>query len=91
MTHATGSTNPFRQSAFVNQNTGVGWQNSGQQGTHRRHLQRSCGDDANISEAWDGMKLRWEETVDQTMKRVGLPFFGSESIHKGFFNCGGQI
>ncbi|KAL1611834.1 hypothetical protein SLS60_000055 [Paraconiothyrium brasiliense] len=28
--HATGSTNPFRQSAFVNQATGQGWQNSGQ-------------------------------------------------------------
>ncbi|KAF2752055.1 ANTH-domain-containing protein [Sporormia fimetaria CBS 119925] len=27
--HATGSTNPFRQSAFVNQHTGQGWQNSG--------------------------------------------------------------
>ncbi|CAI6335642.1 unnamed protein product [Periconia digitata] len=27
--HATGSTNPFRQSAFVNQQTGQGWQNSG--------------------------------------------------------------
>lgn len=26
----TGSTNPFRQSAFVNQQTGQGWQNSGQ-------------------------------------------------------------
>ncbi|KAF2192635.1 ANTH-domain-containing protein [Zopfia rhizophila CBS 207.26] len=26
--HATGSTNPFRQSAFVNQQTGQGWQNS---------------------------------------------------------------
>jgi phosphatidylinositol-binding clathrin assembly protein len=26
----TGSTNPFRQSAFVNQNTGVGWQNTAQ-------------------------------------------------------------
>lgn len=31
--HATGSTNPFRQSAFVNQQTGQGWQNSGSQGT----------------------------------------------------------
>ncbi|KAL6712552.1 hypothetical protein ACN47E_000429 [Coniothyrium glycines] len=31
--HATGSTNPFRQSAFVNQQTGQGWQNSGDQGT----------------------------------------------------------
>jgi hypothetical protein len=31
--NATGSTNPFRQSAFVNQNTGMGWQTSGQQGT----------------------------------------------------------
>jgi phosphatidylinositol-binding clathrin assembly protein len=30
---ATGSTNPFRQNAFVNQNTGMGWQQSGQQGT----------------------------------------------------------
>ncbi|EYE94836.1 ENTH domain protein [Aspergillus ruber CBS 135680] len=29
----TGSTNPFRQSAFVNQQTGQGWQASGQQGT----------------------------------------------------------
>ncbi|KAJ4357505.1 uncharacterized protein N0V89_002081 [Didymosphaeria variabile] len=28
--HATGSTNPFRQSAFVNQATGQGWQNTGQ-------------------------------------------------------------
>ncbi|KAF2271027.1 ANTH-domain-containing protein [Lojkania enalia] len=28
--HATGSTNPFRQSAFVNQQTGQGWQNTGQ-------------------------------------------------------------
>ncbi|KAF3032277.1 hypothetical protein E8E11_002552 [Didymella keratinophila] len=27
--HATGSTNPFRQSAFVNQQTGQGWQNNG--------------------------------------------------------------
>lgn len=27
---ATGSTNPFRQSAFVNQQTGQGWQSSGQ-------------------------------------------------------------
>ncbi|PSN70158.1 ANTH-domain-containing protein, partial [Corynespora cassiicola Philippines] len=31
--HATGSTNPFRQSAFVNQQTGQGWQSSGNQGT----------------------------------------------------------
>jgi hypothetical protein len=31
-THVTGSTNPFRQSQFVNQNTGMGWQ-SGPQGT----------------------------------------------------------
>ncbi|KAF2795375.1 hypothetical protein K505DRAFT_13430 [Melanomma pulvis-pyrius CBS 109.77] len=31
--HATGSTNPFRQSAFVNQQTGQGWQNSTGQGT----------------------------------------------------------
>ncbi|KAL7779378.1 hypothetical protein CFE70_008881 [Pyrenophora teres f. teres 0-1] len=31
--HATGSTNPFRQSAFVNQQTGQGWQNTGSQGT----------------------------------------------------------
>lgn len=30
--HATGSTNPFRQSAFVNQQTGQGWQNN-MQGT----------------------------------------------------------
>ncbi|PWY91208.1 ENTH domain protein [Aspergillus heteromorphus CBS 117.55] len=29
----TGSTNPFRQSAFVNQQTGQGWHTSGQQGT----------------------------------------------------------
>ncbi|PLN84555.1 ANTH-domain-containing protein [Aspergillus taichungensis] len=29
----TGSTNPFRQSTFVNQQTGQGWQVSGQQGT----------------------------------------------------------
>ncbi|KAF9894772.1 hypothetical protein FE257_004393 [Aspergillus nanangensis] len=29
----TGSTNPFRQSAFVNQQTGQGWQVSSQQGT----------------------------------------------------------
>lgn len=29
----TGSTNPFRQSQFVNQQTGQGWQNSGQAGT----------------------------------------------------------
>jgi hypothetical protein len=28
--NATGSTNPFRQSAFVNQQTGQGWQSSGQ-------------------------------------------------------------
>ncbi|KAF2691714.1 ANTH-domain-containing protein [Lentithecium fluviatile CBS 122367] len=28
--HATGSTNPFRQSAFVNQQTGQGWQNNTQ-------------------------------------------------------------
>ncbi|EDU50049.1 ENTH domain containing protein [Pyrenophora tritici-repentis] len=31
--HATGSTNPFRQSAFVNQQTGQGWQNTSNQGT----------------------------------------------------------
>lgn len=31
--HATGSTNPFRQSAFVNQQTGQGWQTTGNQGT----------------------------------------------------------
>ena len=32
--HATGSTNPFRQSAFVNQATGQGWQaNPANQGT----------------------------------------------------------
>lgn len=31
--HATGSTNPFRQSAFVNQQTGQGWQSAGGQGT----------------------------------------------------------
>lgn len=31
--HATGSTNPFRQSAFVNQATGQGWQAGTQQGT----------------------------------------------------------
>lgn len=30
MPTATGSTNPFRQSAFVNQQTGQGWQNSAQ-------------------------------------------------------------
>ncbi|GAB7353616.1 hypothetical protein MBLNU459_g4031t1 [Dothideomycetes sp. NU459] len=30
---ATGSTNPFRQSAFVNQQTGTGWQTSTPQGT----------------------------------------------------------
>lgn len=29
----TGSTNPFRQSQFVNQQTGQGWQSSGQHGT----------------------------------------------------------
>jgi hypothetical protein len=29
----TGSTNPFRQSQFINQQTGQGWQNSGQTGT----------------------------------------------------------
>ena len=28
--HATGSTNPFRQSAFVNQQTGQGWQSAAQ-------------------------------------------------------------
>lgn len=28
--NATGSTNPFRQSAFVNQGTGMGWQTTGQ-------------------------------------------------------------
>lgn len=33
VSHSTGSTNPFRQSTFVNQSTGQGWQNSGQQGT----------------------------------------------------------
>lgn len=32
-TNVTGSTNPFRQSAFVNQETGQGWQHS-QQGTY---------------------------------------------------------
>lgn len=31
--HATGSTNPFRQSAFVNQQTGQGWQATSNQGT----------------------------------------------------------
>lgn len=31
--NVTGSTNPFRQSAFVNQQTGQGWQNAGGQGT----------------------------------------------------------
>lgn len=31
--NVTGSTNPFRQSMFVNQQTGQGWQASGQQGT----------------------------------------------------------
>jgi phosphatidylinositol-binding clathrin assembly protein len=30
---ATGSTNPFRQSAFVNQQTGQGWQQTAHQGT----------------------------------------------------------
>jgi phosphatidylinositol-binding clathrin assembly protein len=30
VTSPTGSTNPFRQSAFVNQQTGTGWQHSGQ-------------------------------------------------------------
>jgi hypothetical protein len=30
MMQATGSTNPFRQSAFVNPSTGLGWQNSAQ-------------------------------------------------------------
>ncbi|KAI6804021.1 ANTH-domain-containing protein [Hortaea werneckii] len=29
----TGSTNPFRQSTFVNQQTGMGWQNAGPQAT----------------------------------------------------------
>jgi phosphatidylinositol-binding clathrin assembly protein len=29
VSQATGSTNPFRQSTFVNPNTGTGWQNSG--------------------------------------------------------------
>lgn len=29
----TGSTNPFRQSQFINQQTGQGWQSSGQHGT----------------------------------------------------------
>jgi hypothetical protein len=29
----TGSTNPFRQSQFINQQTGRGWQTSGQTGT----------------------------------------------------------
>lgn len=32
LSHATGSTNPFRQSAFVNQQTGQGWQ-AGPQGS----------------------------------------------------------
>lgn len=31
--HPTGSTNPFRQSQFINQQTGQGWQQSGQNGT----------------------------------------------------------
>ncbi|KAF1838738.1 ANTH-domain-containing protein [Decorospora gaudefroyi] len=31
--NATGSTNPFRQSAFVNQQTGQGWQTAGSPGT----------------------------------------------------------
>jgi len=31
--HATGSTNPFRQSSFVNQQTGQGWQNTAGQST----------------------------------------------------------
>jgi hypothetical protein len=30
VTNVTGSTNPFRQSAFVNQQTGTGWQHSNQ-------------------------------------------------------------
>jgi len=30
VTNPTGNTNPFRQSAFVNQQTGTGWQHSGQ-------------------------------------------------------------
>jgi hypothetical protein len=30
VSQATGSTNPFRQSSFVNPTTGAGWQNSGQ-------------------------------------------------------------
>jgi hypothetical protein len=30
LANPTGSTNPFRQSAFVNQQTGTGWQHSGQ-------------------------------------------------------------
>jgi hypothetical protein len=29
-TNVTGSTNPFRQSAFVNQQTGTGWQHNNQ-------------------------------------------------------------
>ncbi|KAF1974357.1 ANTH-domain-containing protein [Bimuria novae-zelandiae CBS 107.79] len=36
--HATGSTNPFRQSAFVNQQTGQGWQGSGQGTLGGMHL-----------------------------------------------------
>jgi len=30
VSQATGSTNPFRQSSFVNPNTGAGWQTSAQ-------------------------------------------------------------
>ena len=33
LANPTGSTNPFRQSTFVNQATGQGWQSSGTQGT----------------------------------------------------------
>jgi hypothetical protein len=33
VSQATGSTNPFRQSSFVNPTTGAGWQNSAGQGT----------------------------------------------------------
>jgi hypothetical protein len=36
--NATGSTNPFRQSAFVNQQTGQGWQSNGQGTLGGMHL-----------------------------------------------------
>ncbi|KAF1810447.1 ANTH-domain-containing protein [Eremomyces bilateralis CBS 781.70] len=37
--HVTGSTNPFRQSAFVNPQTGAGWQHQQQQATGLNHLE----------------------------------------------------